>query len=89
MANNNISWGTRNNNEFSYIMVGIVVVCGIGFLTSIFFTVERVITALLILAAIAGIVVAVVHYLHERYLDWEAFYGPLPEKDMESHEELP
>jgi purine-cytosine permease-like protein len=78
---NNINWGNRPNNEFNWIMVGIVGVCLIGFLCSIFTEVENVITKLLVCIGVGAIIWLVAHYLRERRLDWEAFYGPLDEKD--------
>ena len=83
---NNIEWGHRNNSEFSWIMIGIVAVCGIGFLSSIFPIFEAVITAILI--GLAGCLAFGVgcYVLYQRHLDWEAFHGPLPieEKDKEN-----
>lgn len=67
-------------------MVGIVAVCAIGFLCSIFSIFEAVITTILIGLALVIVGGVICHVLHQRYLDWEAFYGPLPveEKDKET-----
>jgi hypothetical protein len=71
--------------EYAWLMIGIVGIPTIGFLTSIFPTVEFVITLLLICAGVAAIIVGIAHIRKERRLDWEAFYGPLPiEKDKET-----
>lgn len=80
---NNINWGQRPNWEFALIMIGIFVVCLVGFLSAIFPIFEAVITTILI--GLAGCLAFGVgcHVLYQRYLDWDAFYGPLPVEEKE------
>lgn len=79
---NSINWsGPDSGPEFKFLMLGIVLLCASGMLSSIFPIVEIVMISLLILAGVTATIMLVRHVLKERRLDWEAFYGPLDEEE--------
>jgi len=67
--------------EFGAIMVGIFLVCLLGFASNFIPELNTVMVLLFSAAGLAGIICLVRYVRKQRKLDYDAFYGPLDEKE--------
>lgn len=64
-------------------MVGILIICGIGMMCSIFPELALALNLFIMVAVGLGIVFFISDRYHQYKLDQEAFYGPLDELEKE------
>lgn len=70
-------WGPSHSPEYQPIMAGIIIVCALGFLCSIFPVLE-IALSIFIMILIAMALIGGLHFLYKQYrLDQEVLHGDL------------